>query len=878
MEFGSQIDKQAISAHFPYAKFEERDFRELMLNISYSVEIHLCKDPEPCIDAIESLVLQRVWLSRNKTAGDYKLLHKRKPPDEDAFSPKGFNFADDKANGLAVLALLALKAAFDHAREFEREGLLFFSETTALREHGVWSGHRDCELDRLITRIKNNAIQKDDIKMGRRNRKLNELRSRIENDACKKTDAKTETKVKPKPPAIPLVDQFLLYPEEIHNMVFWVGSNKKLDNKQLIPEKAWVLNTYPELIKIYTHDRSELCGRTLLKVLNAFFPKGTVRTAEEIDQYEAIAQNHEIPYFQAVPLADPETERSQRSQELRQYLDKLKLYKDETPPEIVDFEHVFVCHPKSEFIGRETIKKRLDDFVQQGKPKAKYFLLIGDAGVGKTALISNYLADRRNQYVHYFIEYRRDELDSPAKFFTHLYYSLSKKHGLKTQPVTSDPGVVIEILKRRIREISDTRLSEGQREIIFIDGLDEATSSTVTGRTIADLIDFDLPKNFALVISSRLIPQLERFIHPSHDNVLYITSGSKANLTDMRKYLTARLQEKTHVPNVIDELTSKSNGNFRYATLIVPMILEKGAQLDKILRKIPKGLDGLYQFRIDSIEEKVRNQNRIAQLRKVMRMISILVEPHTPKEICSYLEIDYWDIRSSFGMLEQFFDLSCYNKQRKCRWSDLSFQEFILDSTRTSKTEIRGIHLAIAEQTIWAIHDKELPDARRYCVIYFAHHYSKATNIRHMLEYARSNLLPVICELSDPVNCEEVLRSFAIFTLIDASPAEVVFFWLLYWARCYVDEGGVDSALVLRKINARWLRRRSSKFDSFKDPYSLSDACIRALANEQIEPAFAVGIAVTLAAMLRDKFVDLTATCKVCEELIFGPARNTQEN
>ena len=866
MEFGSLIEKPEIVARFLQAKFQERDFKELMLNISYSVEIHLCKDPEPSIDAIERVVLQRIWLSGSKTPGDYKPWCRRKHPDEDAFSPKVFSFADDKANGLALLALLALKAAFDHVRDFEREGLLFLSETTALREHGVWSGRRDCELDQLATRIRRSALKKEDIKRSLGDKKHESVMLRIENDAVKKTDTKIETKVKPKPPAIPLVDEFLLYPDEMYNMVCWAGSNPSLDTQQLIAEKAWVLNTYPELVKIYTHDRSELRGRALLKVLNAFFPKGTLRTSKQIEQYEAIAQNHEIPSFQAVSLADPETERLQRSQEMRSILEKLKQHEQEKSPEIVDFGYVFARRPSSEFVGRVAIKNRLDDFVQNAKPNARYLLIVGDPGIGKTAVISNYLADRSDQFVHYFIQWRKEELDSPTKFLSHLYYALSHKYDLKTQQVPSDPGVIIEILKRRIKEISETRMSPGKREIIFVDGLDEATATTVGGSTISDLLTFDLPENFGIVISTRMIPEVNKFAESGNKNVIYLRCKDEANKSDLAEYLTSKLNKKIESPSWIAKFVARSEGSFVYATMLVDMIIKGEMTLNEIYLSTPPGLDGIYKQRLKIIEERTKDPRRVDQIRSVVRMVAIVRAPHSPEEICDYLCIDRFDIDSVFGAVGQFLDSDAYVRTRKCIWFHTTFGDFILTSGLFPEKEQRRYHQIIVDYSRTLFEKGKYDEYSGYLNQHFIWHCYPFSDIDTILRLVRSELLTDLCRMPIFPLSWVTLIDLAARAALRRNPGEILFFLLFFYVLLPTplhDEPRSKSKLPVTKQ----LEVFQEQLEMIKDPTSLLEFTTKALTEKTVGLEDFTYVAKRLSAFLRNRFVTVAAAYEACTEM-----------
>jgi hypothetical protein len=855
MRIDRDINKEEILAGFVHEKFRFTESASLIVNLSYGIDIQLSRETPLTFDSIEHVTIRRIWPTKG-IPPQYPQSRKVKPLGSDHFSPKtiAYNRDNNKGNSLALLVILALKTAYDEVRKAERPGLLFLSEIFKLRELGLWK-KKNRELDGLVSRLRSYWKHKD--------KKVRKTRTNEEKDSHRYK-------------RYPLVDEFLIDAQEIYNIVCWKGINKNRYKEQLIAEKVWVLNAHPSQVRVFMPEDIQLRGESLRKTLSAFFPDQILITPQEIAEYENIIKKNGIPFFQSSRPVAMTTGRDQLLQDILETWKTLENYKNQKPPEIVSFDDVFAKYPVADFVGRKEIKDRLDAFGRQLSAKSRYFLIVGEAGIGKTALICNYLATQREIPIHYFIKWRRDELDSPTRFLKHLYFALSYEHKLETEVTGEDPGILFEILKRRIREVSDTILASGKKEIIFVDGLDEAKTKTLAGSTIIDLIKFDFPHNFAFVIFSRDMPELEPFKKTGKANVIYLSGSNKTNLRDLRNYFSTRLPRRIINRVVISMLVRKSGGNFLLASFLIDMIKTRKFSLARVLHGVPEGLDGYYEFEIRSIEEKVRDSIRIADIRRVMRMISILEEPHTPKEICDYLNIDYMDVNNVFGALEQFFDLSLYHKHGECRWFHVSFRDFVLNPVRFPEAEGKKLHSAIADYTRKAIDNGTLHSIPKYSLRFFTTHYRKATDYESMLKYVRLRFIPAVLNLEDfPLeNCEDITFLWMPATNI-GSPEDMLVYGFLGLAfppltAEQLATGPTDSEL-LRRINA--------SPEALNDPVSFAAAIVDAFVDGSARNLVDIyWLLVRLLAVLQDKLTSYKAAYEVAIDLIRQLPETKQSN
>jgi hypothetical protein len=723
--FFRKLTRVDVVDDFKQSKFQSSTQLDQSYLISYTLDIRLNQNFPDSLSFIDSLTIQRkaekdfaasasvVWIAEDK---------KKIPLDDEHFKPVVFEFLrDDRGRVLSVIILLALKSLFDSLRnriqrktrteDQDLEGLLFKSELMKLSYLGRL-GDMDINLNKLVYNVKAFA------KAG-------------------------QEKYRYKEP-IPIVTRFLLSENEIYNLICWRGGTKVDKDRNEMDETVWALNVDPKNIHLISPIGQRVPDQLAFETLSSFFPEEALLTVSELKKYASKVEAG-VPLRSKVPDGFPSRigiwEKKEREKHL-QRTKKMLEYESPKCPEIVDFSSVFEKHPKEQFVGREDTLAAIDKFVKVTKTVSNYLLIIGEAGVGKTALMANCLKDQRNQTIHYFVERKKEELDSPTKFFKHLYFALSHKYQLSFDCDEDNIETIIEKLKRRIREICETQLFGEEKEVIFVDGLDEATATTKIESSIVDLLHLDLPENFRMVLFTRDISELKRFILPNKDNVIYLTGKSQESRAAIADYLGKNLSEYIHSPAVVNTLIKRSEGNFLYAKLLVDTIRRERGKIDQLLRDPPQGLFGLYDFKMQQLRQRIKNQKTLSKVWKVLRIISILQEPHTIQEIFDYLHIDYLEHDQIFGLLQQFLDLSMFQKEGKCRWFHTSFDEYVISPQRLSKKELVGIHGLIVRHCRNIIESGEETTAMKYGLKFLPKHYLCSESYYSMINFMKHHFIP----------------------------------------------------------------------------------------------------------------------------------------
>jgi hypothetical protein len=314
-----------------------------------------------------------------------------------------------------------------------------------------------------------------------------------------------------------------------------------------------------------------------------------------------------------------------------------------------------------DFTGREWLFELIQQWLTDTNG-ARYFLLTGEPGAGKTAI-----SDRLSQFSH-----------SPEPLHPNLFPDfLSAVHHCSARDSTTvDPknfaGAIALQLAQQIPQFAQALPDIGEKQVniqvdmnigaaqdstiqaiviqnlnlagmmtaqeafnsivlnplrtiyqagfdqpltILVDALDEALTHA-GDRTIIDLLSSleHLPPQVRFILTSRKVVQVENKFLDAKELDLSASEFNSHNQTDLHAYIQTRfaqnLELSTHPSELeahqrevaIDQIAQKSEGNFLYVRFLLDEI-DRGKRSPTNLDGLPKGLDSLYY---ESLERVVK--------------------------------------------------------------------------------------------------------------------------------------------------------------------------------------------------------------------------------------------------------------------------------
>ncbi|HEY9600908.1 MAG TPA: AAA family ATPase [Allocoleopsis sp.] len=315
--------------------------------------------------------------------------------------------------------------------------------------------------------------------------------------------------------------------------------------------------------------------------------KGNTRLRDEI-QKSGIALRSELEEFGNVFI---NVAKRTKASEFQPYPDwNLDEYPKEFKPLIKEKTRTF-C-------GRYFVFKTFMEFLKK-QPKG-YFTVVGDAGMGKSAIAAKYVATK--QCPCYF-NVRAEGNNKPDQFLESIRQQLICRYQLQNAEK--------DALLRLLQKVSE-KLAADESLVIVIDALDEVEQEAGE----ANLLNLpkELPDRVYFLLTRRPYTLATKRLAVSPDvPVQELDLRGKDYLTlnreDVEKYIRLflhndlehrdALRQWSYERNVSDsefvkQVADKSENNFMYLRYVLPEIA-KGFYQNLDLKKLPNGLQDYYQ-------------------------------------------------------------------------------------------------------------------------------------------------------------------------------------------------------------------------------------------------------------------------------------------
>ena len=253
-----------------------------------------------------------------------------------------------------------------------------------------------------------------------------------------------------------------------------------------------------------------------------------------------------------------------------------------------------------DFVGRVWLEHNLDAYLNEKRRDRGVWLLVGEAGVGKSSFLAHLVRERG--YVHLFSGIASGDAYLPLALKS-LAIQLIRRFSLaqfigpdgSLRISTDSPDFLANLL-----DAASKKLGAEEKLIIVVDALDEA--GIVPGGNALGLPKF-LPRGVYLILSQRSVPlPITLNIDPAPHRV-NLRASEKSNLKDILTYLhrvaatepiaEQLVKKKQRVKKFARVLSQKSAGNWAYLHYVIDEIRQGQRDLSD-LASLPNGLIEYY--------------------------------------------------------------------------------------------------------------------------------------------------------------------------------------------------------------------------------------------------------------------------------------------
>jgi Effector-associated domain 10 len=355
------------------------------------------------------------------------------------------------------------------------------------------------------------------------------------------------------------------------------------------------------------------------------------------------------------------------------------------------------------FVGRKYVFDAIQAFIQDNSKG--YFTIIGDPGMGKSAILAKYLQDT-GCIAHFNVQ-----LQGPNRadqFLESVCKQLVARYELPYDPLPSNAMQDGEFLGHLLDKVAQRR--NGQPIVIAVDALDEVDSGSYRDANILYLPPH-LPDRVYFIMTRRRGVEVPLTTYAPVQTISLLDYQIDSE-RDVRVFIQNRVDGSENLRQQIDErqetiiifkekIADKSENNFMYLRYVL-LDIEKGLYKDLSLEIFPQGLQGYYDFHWRRMG-MTANPLPIEKI-KIVYILGEVREPVSRRKICDFSGEDEYSVQQVLNEWKQF--LHELMKQEK-RYSiyHASFRDFLHQQNilETHPVTLPGIHKLIAEneKKVW---------------------------------------------------------------------------------------------------------------------------------------------------------------------------------
>ncbi|MFM6610387.1 MAG: hypothetical protein ACKPJQ_13325 [Dolichospermum sp.] len=346
-------------------------------------------------------------------------------------------------------------------------------------------------------------------------------------------------------------------------------------------------------------------------------------------------------------------------------------------PDTIPTEFKTIIEDKTKiFCGRKFVFDAITEFIKDNK--SGYFTILGDAGMGKSAITAKYIVDHPGTIC--FFNIRANGTNRPDQFLQSIRQQLVNR--FKLQNAENDN--LSTLLTNASKQLSDS-----EKLVIVIDALDEV-----------DQDDHGNLLNLPMYLPDYVYLILTRRPYNSNDKRLTLSPNTKYTELDLREYeekskddveeyileflgleqykagLESWINQQNNPskPQFVKTIAAKSENNFMYLRYVLEAIAD-GFYKDEKLEELPAGLQGYYEshWRIMGMTKKPLPEDKI----KIIYVMCALKSSVSREMIVKYSQEDNFTVEEVLQDWRQFLEEQKIYQPPRYRFYHESFRDFL---------------------------------------------------------------------------------------------------------------------------------------------------------------------------------------------------------
>lgn len=348
-------------------------------------------------------------------------------------------------------------------------------------------------------------------------------------------------------------------------------------------------------------------------------------------------------------------------------------------PPLIPTEFTTVIEDKTEiFCGRNFVFDKIREFIN--KNENGYFTILGDAGMGKSAIAAKYIVN--NPGTICFFNIRAEARNRPDIFLKLICQQLINRFDL--QNVENDD--LSTLLTK-----ANGKLSDYENLVIVIDALDEVDQDD-NGNLLN--LPMSLPKKVYFILTRRpynsedkrltLSPnthyqeldlRLREYESKNNDDIqesIWQFLNSEKYQAGLETWINQ--QNNLSQPKFVKTIAAKSENNFMYLRYVLEAIAN-GFYQDEKLEQLPEGLQGYYHshWRIMGMTKKPLPRNKI----KIIYVMCALKSAVSLEMIMKYSQQSQLTVQEFLKDWTQFLQEQKNYQPSRYRFYHESFRDFL---------------------------------------------------------------------------------------------------------------------------------------------------------------------------------------------------------